>query len=165
MVTEEINTDFETQSIGEKPGKSTAVKPGIWQYAGYAVLGILFGIVLVKAEVINWFRIQEMFRFQSFHMFGVIGSAVVTGLIALQLLKWKKAKSLTGASIEIPKRHFQWGQVYGGLMFGLGWAMTGACPGPVFALIGSGVTVFLVVLLSAIVGTWTYGALAKKLPH
>jgi uncharacterized membrane protein YedE/YeeE len=165
MQVEEINSDFETQSISEAKAKQPAVKPNALQYVWYAVAGVLFGIVLVKAEVINWFRIQEMFRFQSFHMYGVIGSAVVTGLITLQLLKWKRMKSLTGTPITVPERHFQWGQVYGGLMFGLGWAMTGACPGPVFALIGSGVTVFLVVLLSAIVGTWVYGALAKKLPH
>jgi uncharacterized membrane protein YedE/YeeE len=164
MNVEEINTDFETQSLTE-----TAAVPvkqrSAWYYIRYAIAGVLFGIILVKGEVINWFRIQEMFRFQSFHMYGVIGSAVVTAAIAVKVLQWKHMKSITGTPIVIPERHFQKGQVIGGLLFGFGWALTGACPGPVFALIGSGVTVFLVVLLSAIAGTWVYGALAKRLPH
>ena len=165
MHVEEINTDFETQSLTPATAKAEVKPMGKWHYLGYAIAGVLFGIVLVKGEVINWFRIQEMFRFQSFHMYGVIGAAVVTAAISIKVLQWKHMKSLTGTPIVIPERHFQKGQIIGGLLFGFGWAMTGACPGPVFALIGSGVTVFLVVLLSAIAGTWVYGAMSKRLPH
>jgi uncharacterized protein len=106
-----------------------------------------------------------MFRLQSFHMFGVIGTAIVVGMISIQILKRMKAKSLSGETIKIADKTFNKGQVYGGLIFGIGWAMTGACPGPLFAQIGSGFLVVGVTLLSAIVGTWTYGALRSKLPH
>ena len=131
----------------------------------YLIIGSLFGIVLVKSEVISWFRIQEMFRFQAFHMYGVIGSAVVVGMISVWLIKRLNLKSATGETIVIPKKEFTWGNVYGGLIFGLGWAITGACPGPLFALIGSGLPVIAVTLLSAVAGTWVYGVLRDKLPH
>lgn len=135
------------------------------QLIKYLILGILFGIVFVKAEIISWFRIQEMFRLQSFHMYGVIGSAIITGIISIQLIKRLNIKSIHGEKIKVPKKEFRKGQIIGGFIFGLGWAMTGACPGPLFAQIGSGFTVILVTLLSAIAGTWVYGKFAKKLPN
>jgi len=130
----------------------------------YLIIGILFGIVFVKAEIISWFRIQEMFRLQSFFMYGVIGSAVMVGMISVQLIKKFNIKSISGETIIIPKKEFGKGQIIGGLTFGLGWALTGACPGPLFAQIGSGFTVIIVTLLSAIAGTWVYGKFADKLP-
>lgn len=131
----------------------------------YLIIGILFGIVFVKAEIISWFRIQEMFRLQSFFMYGVIGSAVMVGMISVQLIKRFNIKSISGETIIIPKKEFRKGQIIGGLLFGLGWALTGACPGPLFAQIGSGFTVIVVTLLSAIAGTWVYGKFADKLPN
>lgn len=131
----------------------------------YLIVGILFGIVFVKAEIVSWFRIQEMFRLDSFHMYGVIGSAVVTGLISVQLIKYFKASTLKGEKIFIADKKFNKGQIYGGVLFGIGWAITGACPGPLFAQIGSGFLAITVTLLSAIAGTWTYGALRSRLPH
>ncbi len=131
----------------------------------YLVMGILFGIILVKSEVISWFRIQEMFRLQSFHMFGVIGSAVVVGIISVWLIKRFNIKTIRGEKIVIPDKVFNKGQIYGGLIFGFGWAITGACPGPLFAQIGSGFSVIIVTLFSAIAGTWVYGLMKEKLPH
>lgn len=131
----------------------------------YLILGTLFGIVFVKAEIISWFRIQEMFRLQSFHMYGVIGSAVVTGIISIQLIKRLNIKTIHGETIVIPDKVFKKGQVIGGFIFGLGWAITGACPGPLFAQIGSGYTVVLVTLISALAGTWVYGKFADRLPN
>ena len=131
----------------------------------YFFVGIIFGITFMKAEIISWFRIQEMFRFQSFHMYGVIGSAVITGIISIALIKHFKLQSLEGESIVIPPKEFSKGQVFGGLIFGLGWALTGACPGPLFAQIGVGFTVVIVPLLSALAGTWVYGLVKEKLPH
>ena len=131
----------------------------------YVIIGIVFGIVFVKAEIISWFRIQEMFRLQSFHMYGVIGSAIVTGIISIQLIKRLNIKSIDGETINIPTKVFKKGQVIGGFIFGLGWAITGACPGPLFAQIGSGYTVILVTLVSALAGTWLYGKFEKHLPN
>jgi len=131
----------------------------------YVLIGTLFGIVFVKAEIISWFRIQEMFRFQSFHMYGVIGSAIVTGIISIQLIKRLNIKSIHGETIIIPTKEFKKGQVIGGFIFGLGWAITGACPGPLFAQIGSGYTVVLVTLISALAGTWLYGKFEKYFPN
>ena len=131
----------------------------------YLITGIIFGIVFVKAEIISWFRIQEMFRFQSFHMYGVIGSAVAVGMLSIFLIKKFNVKTIEGEIVYIKPKEFQWGQVIGGLLFGFGWALTGACPGPLFAQIGSGYTVVIVTLLSAISGTWFYGLLRDKLPH
>jgi len=131
----------------------------------YLILGVLFGIIFVKAEIISWYRIQEMFRLQSFHMYGVIGSAVVTGMISIQLIKRFKIKTMKGEDIFIPTKEFRKGQIIGGFIFGLGWAITGACPGPLFAQIGSGYTVVLITLISALAGTWVYGKLAPKLPN
>ena len=131
----------------------------------YLIVGIFFGIVFVKAEIISWFRIQEMFQLQSFFMYGVIGSAVVVGVISVQLIKKFNIKTIHGEKIEIQPKTFNKGQIYGGLLFGFGWAITGACPGPLFAQIGTGVTVIVVTLLSAIAGTWFYGLIKDKLPH
>ncbi|MFN9111633.1 MAG: DUF6691 family protein, partial [Bacteroidota bacterium] len=131
----------------------------------YIAAGILFGIVLVKAEIISWFRIQEMFRLQSFHMYGIIGSAVVVGMISIAIIKKFKIKTIYGEPITISPKSFNKGQIYGGLLFGFGWALTGACPGPLYAQIGAGATVVIVTLLSAIAGTWVYGYFRDKLPH
>lgn len=131
----------------------------------YLIVGILFGIIFVKAEIVSWFRIQEMFRLQSFHMYGIIGSAVVVGMISVFLIKKFKIKTIYGEPIKISPKTFSKGQIYGGLIFGFGWAITGACPGPLFAQIGTGATVIGVTLLSAIAGTWVYGYFREKLPH
>lgn len=131
----------------------------------YLIVGILFGIVFVKAEIVSWFRIQEMFRLQSFHMYGVIGSAVIVGMLSVLAIKKFKIKTIYGETIKIAPKEFNKGQIYGGLLFGFGWAITGACPGPLFAQIGTGATVIIITLLSAIAGTWVYGLLRQKLPH
>ncbi len=148
----------------------SVVKPRAgWELPAYLLIGIFFGVVLVKSEVVSWFRIQEMFRFQSFFMYGVIGTAVATAGVAILMLKILGLRSLTGEAIHLaPKRwepgarHRYW---IGGTIFGLGWGLAGACPGPIYALIGSGTLGAIVVLLSALVGARTYAALADKLPH
>ena len=127
--------------------------------------GVLFGFVLTKAEVISWFRIQEMFQLKSFHMFGVIGSAVFTGMISLQIIKKFKLRNSQKEEMKLDPKPFHKGQIFGGLLFGFGWAMTGACPGPLFIQIGTGAGVILISLLSAIAGTWCYGMIQHKLPH
>jgi hypothetical protein len=131
----------------------------------YLFLGVLFGIVFVKAEIISWFRIQEMFRLSSFHMYGVIGTAVIVGAISVFLIKKFNIKTLAGEKVAFHPKTFNKGQIYGGLIFGLGWAITGACPGPLFAQIGSGFLAVIVTLLSAIAGTWVYGKFRDRLPH
>lgn len=136
-----------------------------WYNFKYMIVGIMFGIVFVKAEIVSWFRIQEMFRFQSFHMYGIIGSAIAVGAISIFLIKKLNIKTIYGEEIEFHPKEFNKGQIFGGLLFGLGWAITGACPGPLFAQIGSGSTVIIVTLLSAIGGTWFYGLIRDKLPH
>ena len=161
--TRPINTDFEVRSLDIDEPKNR--KESILSYAKYLLMGIFFGIILVKSEVISWYRIQEMFRLQSFHMYGVMGSAVVTGIISVWLIKKFNIKTIHGETVVIPAKKFNKGQIYGGLIFGLGWAITGACPGPLFALIGTGAWVIIVTFLSAIAGTWTYGYFKEKLPH
>ena len=138
--------------------------PGLWVYL---LAGIAFGIVLTKSEVISWFRIQEMFRFQGFHMYGVFATALPTATIGVQLLKRRWRRTLGGDAIVIPRKQLGKGVRYavGGTIFGLGWALTGACPGPLFALLGSGVGVIVVAIVSAMLGTWTYGLLRGSLPH
>lgn len=158
-----INTDFEISA--PLVDNSTNVETGFLANIKYLFVGILFGILLIKAEVVSWYRIQEMFRFQSFHMYGVIGSAVAVGALSVWLLKKFSVKSASGEIIQIPQRKFHKGTVVGGLLFGFGWALTGACPGPLFALIGNGTYVVIVSLLSAIAGTWVYGAIRTTLPH
>ena len=131
----------------------------------YLIVGTLFGIVFVKSEVVSWYRIQEMFRLQSFHMYGIIGSAIVTAMIAVLLIKRFNIKTIYGEKIIFNPKKFNKGQIYGGLLFGFGWALTGACPGPLFAQIGTGATVIIITLLSAVAGTWVYGLVREKLPH
>ncbi len=132
----------------------------------YLFAGLLFGLTLVKSEAASWYRIQEMFRFQSFHMYGIIGSAVVTGLITTALLRALRKKSLSGEPIRVATKTLTWQRyVYGGLLFGLGWGLAGVCPGPIFVLIGAGVLPMLIVLLFALIGTWLYGVLKPRLPH
>lgn len=131
----------------------------------YLIVGILFGIVFVKAEIISWFRIQEMFRLQSFHMYGVIGSAVLTGMLSVWVIKKFTIKTIGGDPISIAPKKFNKGQIYGGLIFGFGWAITGACPGPLFAQIGTGASVIVITIVSAIAGTWVYGYFRDQLPH
>ena len=136
-----------------------------WHNLRYSAWGVLFGIVFVKAEIISWFRIQEMFRFESFHMYGVIGSAVVVGMISVQLIKRMNVKTFAGEPIVIADKIFNKGMIYGSALFGLGWAITGACPGPLFAQVGAGFSVIIVTFLSAVAGTWVYGSIREKLPH
>lgn len=137
----------------------------MWYNIKYLIIGTLFGIVFTKAEVISWFRIQEMFRLESFFMYGVIGSAIFTAMISIFIIKKFKIKTIYGEPIKLADKKFNKGNIYGGLIFGLGWAMTGACPGPLFAQIGTGTTVIIVTLLSAILGTWVYGKYREKFPH
>lgn len=133
----------------------------------YLLFGTLFGIVLMKSEVISWFRIQEMFRFHSFHMYGIIGSAVLVGALSIQLIKRLDIRTIGGEPIEIEPKIWGKGTKYwmGGTLFGFGWALLGACPGPIYALIGGGTSVLIVGLLGALVGTWTYGYAKPRLPH
>ncbi|MFZ1263791.1 MAG: DUF6691 family protein [Chitinophagaceae bacterium] len=162
---QKANTDFEVRSENAMCVNSSELDKPLFANIKYALAGILFGIILVKAEVISWFRIQEMFRLQSFHMYGVIGSAVAVGIISVFLIKKFKVKSIDGETINLEPKKFNKGQIYGGVTFGLGWAITGACPGPLFAQIGTGATVIVVTLLCAIGGTWVYGKFKDKLPH
>jgi len=161
----ETNTDFEVRSLDAMCLNESEIPAPGWHNLKYLAAGLFFGILLVKSEVISWFRIQEMFRFQSFHMYGVIGSAVITGIISIWLIKKFHIKSVYGEPIRIHSKRFNKGQVYGGLLFGFGWALTGACPGPLFAQIGTGASVIVVTLLSAIAGTWVYGSMRERLPH
>ena len=136
------------------------------KYLKFTLLGILFGIILVKSEAISWFRIQEMFRFQSFHMYGIIGSAVFVGAISLLIIKKFNIKTLSGEAIKLsPKPFNKVGNVTGGMFFGLGWALIGACPGPLYVLLGAGYSIIIIPIASAIVGVIIYGLLKNKLPH
>jgi uncharacterized membrane protein YedE/YeeE len=119
----------------------------------------------VKAEIISWFRIQEMFHLQSFFMYGVIATAIVVGMISIQVIKRFNIKTISGEAITFKDKKFNKGQIYGGLLFGIGWAITGACPGPLFAQVGSGFLVVIITFISAVGGTWVYGLLQNKLPH
>lgn len=165
MQVTDTNTDFEVRSLDAMCVNESQLTHKWYYNMKYVIVGLAFGIVFVKAEIISWFRIQEMFRFQSFHMYGVIGSAVVTGIISVWLIKKFNIKTIYGETITIHPKAFNKGQVYGGLLFGLGWAITGACPGPLYAQIGTGAWVVVVTLLSAIAGTWVYGYTREKLPH
>ena len=165
MQTAETNTDFEVRSLDTISINESKLEHRWYHQIKYLFVGVAFGILLVKAEVISWFRIQEMFRLQSFHMYGVIGSAVLVGMLSVWLIKKFSIKTIYGEPIEVHQKPFNKGQVYGGVLFGLGWAITGACPGPLYAQIGTGATVIVVTLLSAITGTWVYGKFREKLPH
>ncbi len=136
------------------------------KYLKFILVGIVFGIMFTKAEIISWFRIYEMFRFESFHMYGVIGSAVFLSLISNQIIKNFKVKNLEGQVIEFPPKDKGIVRyIVGGTIFGMGWALTGACPGPLYTLVGAGAYMALVVIFFAIVGTWIYGVFKDKLPH
>ncbi len=134
--------------------------------APYALTGLVFGFVMIKSEASSWYRIQEMFRFQNFHMFGIIGSAILTAMIGMWVLRRVRGSALSGASFAFKIKEPGWRRyVLGGISFGTGWALVGACPGPIFALIGAGVWPMVVVLMFAMLGTWTYAALRSHLPH
>ncbi|CAH0265057.1 MULTISPECIES: DUF6691 family protein [unclassified Pedobacter] len=132
----------------------------------YTLAGILFGIIMTKSEAVSWYRIQEMFRFQSFHMYGIIGTAVVLGVVAVFLIKKFKAKDITGSPITFHDKDKAYVKyILGGTIFGLGWALTGACPGPMFVNLGSGYAGMAVVILGALLGTFLYGMIKDKVPH
>lgn len=132
----------------------------------FLLVGVFFGIVLSKSEVISWYRIYEMFKFQSFHMYGVIGSAVVIGIIIMYFFKKGTLKTYQGEAIFVkPKEKGVAKNLLGGIIFGLGWALGGACPGPMFVLVGKGVVAILIVLLGAVIGAFLYHATKHKLPH
>jgi uncharacterized membrane protein YedE/YeeE len=134
--------------------------------ARFFLTGIFFGIVLTKAEAVSWYRIYEMFHFQSFHMYGIIGMALFTGVIGLRLIKKYKVKDYNGLPINIiEKEKGFWRYIIGGTLFGLGWALVGCCPGPIFILLGTGTYAIAVVLIGALLGTYIYGLLKDKLPH
>jgi uncharacterized protein len=140
--------------------------PTLGRYAVFLLLGMYFGVVLMKAEVVSWYRIQEMFRFQSFHMYGVIGSAVLVGMLSLWLIRRLGLKDAGGQPLVLPpKESARYRYLMGGALFGFGWALTGACPGPIYALLGGGYSVMLAVLLSAVAGTYVYGLVRDRLPH
>lgn len=145
----------------------SSLKMGASRLIPYLLIGIYLGIVFTKSEVISWYRIQEMFRFQAFHMYGIIGSAVVVAAISIQIIKKWRIRALDGSEIVIPPKEMGSGTRYwaGGTVFGLGWALAGACPGPLFALVGNGVTVMLVTIVAAVAGTFAYGVLRPRLPH
>ena len=127
---------------------------------------MFFGIVLVKSEAVSWYRIYEMFKFQAFHMYGIIGSAVVLGVLAVGFIKLMKLKNIEGEKINIkPKEKGIMRTLLGGSIFGLGWALAGACPGPMYILVGTGVFSMLIVIVAAIIGTFVYGLIRHKLPH
>lgn len=132
----------------------------------FLLVGVLFGIIMTKSEAISWYRIQEMFRFQAFHMYGIMGSALAVGVAVVALIKKFHLKSIEGTEISFKdKNQSVVRYLVGGSIFGLGWALAGACPGPIFTLIGNGYTTFIVLLVSSVFGTFTYGALRSKLPH
>jgi len=132
----------------------------------FLFVGIFFGIVLVKSEAVSWYRIFEMFKFQSFHMYGIIGSAVIPGILAMWMIKRSHLKNIENETIVIPpKDKGMFSYLIGGTIFGLGWALAGACPGPMYILVGTGVFSMLVVIGAAILGTFLYGLIRDKLPH
>jgi uncharacterized membrane protein YedE/YeeE len=153
-----------TTSVEAQPSKQARKEAALF---AYLPLGIAFGIVLTKSEVTSWFRIQEMFRFQSFRMYGIIGTAIATAAISVAVIKKTRLRAISGEIISIPEKPLGWGIRYaaGGTLFGLGWALTGACPGPLFALIGNGLSVMIAAVLSALLGTFIYGLLRPRLPH
>ena len=136
------------------------------KFLKFLLLGIIFGIIMSKAEIISWYRIYEMFRFESFHMYGVIGSALILGLFSIQMIKFFNLKSYNGEEIHFtPKDRGVYRYLIGGVIFGLGWSMTGACPGPLFVLLGKGVWPIILIILGSVFGTFLYGLLRDKLPH
>ena len=157
--------DYQQRTLDTVCANESHLNHPWWHSFKYLIVGILFGVLFIKAEIISWYRIQEMFRFQSFHMYGIIGSAIAVGMLSIFLIKKFNIKTIYGEQVEFHPKTFNKGQLIGGLLFGFGWAMTGACPGPLFAQIGSGATAITSTLLSAIAGTWVYGYFREKLPH
>lgn len=136
------------------------------KFIKFLFVGIIFGIVLVKSEAVSWYRIYEMFKFESFHMYGIIGTAIGTGVILLLLAKQFKLNNLEGEQMNVPKKDkglFRY--IIGGTLFGLGWALSGACPGPMYILVGTGAFSVLIVIAAALFGTYVYGIIKDKLPH
>jgi uncharacterized protein len=132
----------------------------------YIVTGIVFGIIMTKSEAVSWYRIQEMFRFQSFRMYGIIGSAVITGILLVAIVKKYRFRDLKGQPIQFQTKDKRWKKyLAGGSIFGMGWALTGACPGPIFVLLGQGYLVMIVVIAGALAGTYAYGILHKRMPQ
>jgi uncharacterized protein len=156
-----MSSEYSEQTEG---APATRLTPG--RALGYLGIGIYFGIVLVKAEVVSWFRIQEMFHFMSIHMYGIMGLAVVTGALSVLILKALQLSSLDGVRIDPKGKPFnKVGNPVGGLLFGFGWALTGACPGPLYATLGSGYLPILIAIAGAFLGVISYGYLRPKLPH
>jgi uncharacterized protein len=153
--------------VSLSPPTASAPTPTLACFAArYLFIGLYFGFVLVKSEVVSWYRIQEMFRFDAFHMYGVLGSAVAVAMIAVWLVRRFGLRARGGHAITFRVYQPGWARyLLGGSLFGVGWALTGACPGPIAALIGAGVTGFVVVLLAAVAGTWTYAHVRGRLPH
>ncbi len=136
------------------------------KYLKFLLVGIFFGIVLVKSEAVSWYRIYEMFRFQSFHMYGIIGTAIACGILFLQMSKKGIIKNIRGANILVPEKEKGFSRyIIGGVLFGFGWALIGACPGPMYILLGTGVYSMIIVIAAALLGTFIYGILKDKLPH
>ncbi len=164
MVTQ-LNHSAQNYPLKSNPVAKKPTRESVFSNLKYLVVGVFFGIVFVKAEIVSWFRIQEMFRLDSFHMYGVMGTALVVGAISIALIKKFNIKTIQGEKVQFHPKTFTKGQIIGGVIFGLGWAVTGACTGPLFAQIGAGFGITAVTLLSAIAGTWVYGLLREKLPH
>lgn len=136
------------------------------KFIKFLIVGIIFGIILVKSQAVSWYRIYEMFRFESFHMYGIIGTAVITGILLMLMAKRFKIKNIEGGYMDVPlKDKGLIRYILGGTLFGLGWALSGACPGPMYILVGTGVFTMLIVILAAILGTYVYGVIKDKLPH
>lgn len=158
-------SDFDMRALDAVCVNESKISHAWWHNLKYTLIGIAFGTLFVKAEIISWFRIQEMFRLQSFFMYGVIGSAVLVGVISVWIIKRFNIRTIEGETIQFHPKTFNKGQIFGGLIFGIGWAFTGACPGPLFAQIGSGASAVIATLISALAGTWVYGFFREKLPH
>ncbi len=161
----ESEVEFDVRHLNTMCTNESEIESQGWGNLKYLLVGMYFGIVLTKSEVLSWYRIQEMFRFQSFHMFGTIFTAIAVGATSIYLIKKYHLKTIEGEPIKIRDKNFSKGHIYGGLLFGFGWAITGACPGPIYALVAPTDGAILVVFLSALAGTWVYGRLRNKLPH
>ena len=160
-----MDADLEKRELDAMCVNESQLNHPFWYNFKYTAVGLIFGFAFIKAEIVSWYRIQEMFRLQSFHMYGIIGTGVVLGALFVWLIKRFNIKTIHGETVLFHPKKFSWGQIIGGTLFGFGWAMTGACPGPLFALIGSGAFAIGIVLLSAVAGTWVYGYFRDSLPH
>jgi uncharacterized membrane protein YedE/YeeE len=165
-----VSTVLDAGGAHSKPATTTGAvgsRVGLVDFVPYVVVGVFLGVVLLKSEVIFWSRINEMFRFQSFHMYGVLGSALFTALVSVRLMQRAGLRDRSGEPVALAPKELGSGRRYwiGGALFGVGWALCGACPGPLFALMGSGETVFIVIAFAALAGTWAYGYLRPRLPH